>query len=89
VGSKAQVSVQDRGEGVAPTELQRIFEPFFSTKPTGTGMGLSISSEIIRAHGGEIWAENCETGGMILRFALPAAPPVPHPPPTKAGAPQP
>jgi C4-dicarboxylate-specific signal transduction histidine kinase len=73
VGSKAQVSVRDRGKGVAPTDLRRIFEPFFSTKPNGTGMGLSISSEIIRAHGGEIWAENCETGGMILQFALPAA----------------
>jgi signal transduction histidine kinase len=73
VRSQVQVSVRDRGKGVAPGELSRIFEPFFSTKPNGTGMGLSISSEIIRAHGGRIWAENCPSGGMILRFALPVA----------------
>jgi two-component system sensor kinase FixL len=71
--SQAQVSVCDRGKGVGATELPRIFEPFFSTKPNGTGMGLSISSEIIRAHGGRIWAENGASGGMILRFVLPAA----------------
>lgn len=69
---RVQVSVCDRGPGVAPANLQRLFEPFFSTKPEGIGMGLSISSDIVRAHGGALCAERLETGGMHFYFALPA-----------------
>jgi len=67
---KVHLSVYDRGPGVAPTELKRLFEPFYSTKPEGIGMGLSISSEIIRAHGGELRAELLQTGGMRFYFSL-------------------
>jgi signal transduction histidine kinase len=74
VDEKVRLSVSDRGPGVAPTDLTRIFEPFYSTKPEGIGMGLSISSEIIRTHGGELRAELLETGGMHFFFHLaPAA----------------
>lgn len=73
VQETVRLSVCDRGPGVAPTDLRRIFEPFFSTKPEGIGMGLSISSEIIRTHGGELRAELLETGGMHFYFHLATA----------------
>ncbi|HTY60713.1 MAG TPA: ATP-binding protein [Acidobacteriota bacterium] len=49
-----------------------MFEPFFSSKPDGLGMGLAISRNIIEAHGGRLWAENNEAGGATLTITLPA-----------------
>ncbi len=66
-----EVSVTDRGAGVAPEMLERIFEPFYSTKKTGLGMGLSISRAMIRAHGGQLWASNLPQRGTVFRFTLP------------------
>jgi PAS domain S-box-containing protein len=66
-----ELSVCDSGPGVAEAHLGRMFEPFFTTKPDGIGMGLPICSEIIRSHGGRLWAERNAGVGMTLRCLLP------------------
>ncbi len=66
-----QVAVQDHGPGFSPEVLRRMYDPFFSTKPDGLGMGLSISRSIIDAHGGRIRAFNNPSGGAIVSFTLP------------------
>jgi len=68
-----QASVRDFGPGIDPGKLEDIWQPFFTTKNTGLGIGLSISSSIIRAHGGRIWAENNADGGATFTFEIPAA----------------
>jgi signal transduction histidine kinase len=68
-----QLTVHDSGSGIAENDLDRVFEPFFSTKPEGLGMGLSISRSIVQAHGGRIWAENSDSGGAAFYCVLPAA----------------
>lgn len=78
VGCRAQpdgsvrVAVVDQGPGIDPDKLEKIFEPFESTKPEGMGMGLSISRSIIEAHGGRLWAESGPGPGASLIFVLPA-----------------
>jgi signal transduction histidine kinase len=67
------VSVEDTGTGLDPAVAHRIFEPLFTTKPEGLGMGLSICRTIMQAHGGRLWATARETHGTAFRFALPAA----------------
>ena len=67
-----QVAVRDVGSGIGQENLDRLFDPFFSTKPSGLGIGLSICSSIISAHGGRIWAENNAGPGATLFFTLPA-----------------
>lgn len=69
----SQVSVADTGPGIAPEVLERLFQPFMTTKPQGMGVGLSISRSIIEAHGGRIWAEANPGGGALFRFILPPA----------------
>jgi PAS domain S-box-containing protein len=64
------VSVEDSGPGIAPEILSKIFEPFFSTKPQGTGMGLSICRSIVEAHDGRLWASNSTLGGAIFQFTV-------------------
>jgi hypothetical protein len=66
------VAVRDSGPGIDPEHLGRIFESFYTTKPKGTGMGLSICRTIIDAHGGRLWVEANEPRGTIFRFTLPA-----------------
>jgi two-component system sensor kinase FixL len=66
-----EVSVSDRGTGIGPEEMPRLFEPFFTSKATGMGMGLPISRTIIEAHGGRIGAENNDSGGATFSFVLP------------------
>jgi two-component system sensor kinase FixL len=68
-----EAAVTDSGHGIAPDNLSRIFESFFTTKPDGLGLGLSIARAIIEAHGGQIWVENNETGGATFRFTLQVA----------------
>ncbi|MCL4179397.1 MAG: hypothetical protein KJ072_16845 [Verrucomicrobia bacterium] len=65
------VSVLDSGPGVSAESLARVFEPFYSTKPEGMGMGLAVSKTIIEAHHGKIWAENHPEGGACFSFTLP------------------
>jgi len=66
-----QVTVNDRGTGIAPGDAAHIFEPFFTTKPAGMGMGLAISRTIIKAHGGDIWMESKAMEGTTFTFILP------------------
>jgi len=66
------VSVQDKGTGIDPENMHRIFESYYTTKPEGLGMGLSISKSIITSHGGRIWAKNNDDGGATFCFTLPA-----------------
>jgi PAS domain S-box-containing protein len=67
------VAVGDSGPGIDPTHLERVFEAFYTTKPTGTGMGLSICRSIIDAHGGKLWAAANEPRGALFQFTLPSA----------------
>jgi signal transduction histidine kinase len=67
------VAVHDSGPGIDPEHLDRVFNSFYITKTSGTGMGLSICLPIIDAHGGRLWAEPNEPRGAIFQFTLPAA----------------
>lgn len=73
IGDEVRVSVADRGAGIAPQHAPRLFEPFYTTKPEGVGLGLPISRTIIEAHGGRIWAEPQPGGGAVFHFTLPIA----------------
>jgi PAS domain S-box-containing protein len=72
-GSAILVAVRDTGPGVDPEHLDRIFKPFYTTKASGIGMGLSICRSIIEAHGGELWAEGNQPRGAVFHFTLPTA----------------
>jgi signal transduction histidine kinase len=67
-----RVGVRDTGPGLSPESLSRLFEPFYTTKPDGMGMGLSICRSIIEAHGGRLWAIPCEPQGALFQFTIPA-----------------
>jgi signal transduction histidine kinase len=66
------VAVRDTGPGLSPQSLSRLFEPFYTTKPEGMGLGLSICRSIIEAHGGRLWAIPCEPQGALFQFTIPA-----------------
>jgi two-component system, LuxR family, sensor kinase FixL len=68
----AELAVIDSGQGIDLNKLPRLFEAFYTTKPNGMGMGLSIARTIIEAHGGRIWAENSPSGGAAFLIALPS-----------------
>ncbi len=70
-GPAILVSVIDRGHGLSPEVKQNLFTPFFTTKPYGTGIGLSLCLSIVEAHGGRLWADHNPEGGAIFRFTLP------------------
>jgi len=73
VGAMAEVAVSDTGQGISADKLLRVFEPFFTSKPNGLGMGLAISRNIIEAHRGRLWVENNEAGGATFTITLPMA----------------
>jgi signal transduction histidine kinase len=72
-GKQIEVAVSDTGHGIQADELAHVFEPFFSTKPNGLGMGLAISRSIIETHRGSIRANNNEAGGATFTITLPVA----------------
>jgi PAS domain S-box-containing protein len=65
------VAVADSGLGLSPTNLERVFDPFYTTKPDGLGMGLSICRSIIETHGGRLWVSANMPRGAVFRFTLP------------------
>src|ERR1700716_2145312 len=67
-----RVGVRDTGPGLSPESLSRLFEPFYTTKPDGMGMGLSICRSIIEAHGGRLWTTPCDPQGALFQFTIPA-----------------
>ena len=71
----ARVTVRDRGMGLGGGEPGRLFEPFYTTKPQGLGMGLAISRSIVEAHGGRLWAEPNDGPGATFSFVLPGTVP--------------
>lgn len=73
MGGFVETRVLDRGPGVAPAHEDKIFTPFFTTKPDGMGMGLNICRSIIEFHGGRLWASANPAGGAIFHFTLPIA----------------
>jgi PAS domain S-box-containing protein len=68
---QVEVTVDDAGTGIDPQMLDKIFDPFYTTKPGGMGMGLSISRSIIEAHGGRLWATAKDGPGTLFHFTLP------------------
>lgn len=71
VDDHVEVSVADRGSGIAEADIGRLFQPFFTTKPDGVGMGLQICRSLIEGYGGTLTASNRPEGGALFRFALP------------------
>ena len=69
--SQVMVRVEDCGIGLDPEEVEKVFNPFFTTKPHGIGMGLSISRSIIESHEGRLWASPRPSGGAVFQFTLP------------------
>jgi signal transduction histidine kinase len=65
--------VRDSGPGFEPQHVDRLFNAFYTTKPQGLGMGLTISRSIIEAHGGRLWADSNSPRGAVFRFRLPVA----------------
>ena len=68
-----EIGVKDTGPGVAPDIFNQLLNPFFTTKPDGLGLGLSISQSIVEAHGGRLWATSNQGPGLTLHFTLPVA----------------
>jgi signal transduction histidine kinase len=73
LGDKIEIRVKDNGDGIPDSIKEKIFQPFFTTKPTGqgTGLGLSLSYDIVKAHGGELRVETKEGEGSAFKVVLP------------------
>ena len=71
--SSVLITVEDSGPGIAPENIERIFEPFYTTKAQGVGMGLTICRSIVEAHGGSLVADPSRLGGLAMRISLPAS----------------
>jgi signal transduction histidine kinase len=72
-GDHVRVSVRDTGTGIGPGSMDKIFDPFYTTKSGGMGIGLSVSRSIIENHHGRIWATPNEGPGATFAFSLPSA----------------
>jgi signal transduction histidine kinase len=70
-GGRLELEIADSGPGLSQEQLDRVFEPFYTTKSTGTGLGLSIVQRIAEAHGGRVTALNCPQGGAAFTIELP------------------
>ena len=69
---QVQIRISDCGIGLAPAHRERIFQPFFTTKEQGLGLGLSLCSTIVKLHGGALSLDNNPGGGATAAFTLPA-----------------
>ncbi len=65
------IEVGDRGAGIAPSDLPKLFHPFFTTKAGGNGLGLAVSQNIVLEHGGQITAGNRAGGGAVFQLCIP------------------
>jgi two-component system sensor histidine kinase PilS (NtrC family) len=72
-GSEFEIAVEDRGCGIPPDALERVFEPFFTTRPKGTGLGLATVHRVVEAHGGRITVSSERGKGTTVRVFLPSA----------------
>ena len=72
-GGGVLVEVGDSGPGIDPANHERVFEPFYTTKTSGVGLGLSICRSIVDGHGGRLWVSANEPRGAVFQFTLPAA----------------
>ena len=72
-GDGVLVAIVDSGPGLPPAHLERFFEPFYTTKAGGLGIGLSICRSIIEAHGGRLWACANVPRGAVFQFTVPAS----------------
>jgi signal transduction histidine kinase len=70
--NEIHISIRDSGVGIDREHIERIYDAFFTTKPAGVGMGLSICRSIVQAHGGRIWATRNDGPGLTVQFTLPA-----------------
>jgi signal transduction histidine kinase len=70
-GNRLVLEVSDRGDGLSPGAEARAFEPFFTTRVHGTGLGLALARRVVEGHGGTIHADNREGGGAVFRITLP------------------
>ena len=70
-GDEAIVDIIDNGSGIPEDQLQRIFEPYFTTKSTGTGLGLAMVRQILESHGGNISVNATSVKGTVIRIVLP------------------
>ncbi len=69
--NRIELSIEDRGVGILPENLERVFDAFFTTKPSGVGIGLAVSRSIIEGHGGRLWVTPNPRQGVTFRFTLP------------------
>jgi signal transduction histidine kinase len=74
---RVAVEVEDSGTGIEPADLDRVFNPFFSTKEGGTGLGLALTQKIVEDHGGSIDVRSAPGAGALFRIALPLMPDTP------------
>jgi two-component system sensor histidine kinase HydH len=65
-----EIAFRDTGRGIPPEQLQRVFDPFFTTRPSGTGLGLAIAKKILESMGGQVAAESQVGSGTIFRIWL-------------------
>jgi signal transduction histidine kinase len=71
LADRLEIDVIDRGSGIAPKDRESIFNPFFTTKSSGVGLGLAIVSKIVDEHGGQITVESEPGAGSVFRVFLP------------------
>jgi len=69
-----EIKLEDTGVGVPPEVLPRVFDPFFTTRPDGSGLGLSLVHNILRCHGGSVWVESEQGKGTTVRLKIPGRP---------------
>jgi signal transduction histidine kinase len=73
-----RIEVADSGEGIPPDKLGSVFEPFFSTRATGTGLGLAFTRQVVKAHGGSVRAHNAASRGAVFTVEIPTLRTDPH-----------